>query len=161
MTRFIVRPGFPPDDEFSINLDDGGEANLDIFYPATFIENERWDDVPHRPQIILEHTPVYRGSLTGTVLQDGNEVASFAVTEANLFCFTSVVDGLQIGRCNLNCITGELEFNCNLDDFDLQYSYEYMREEPEWYGPHVNDPWSSRYRRLECNSRVNWPKEGF
>lgn len=161
----MTRPGFPQDDEFSLMIDDGGEANLEIFYPANFVENERQDHLSFNNQIIVEHTPIYPGSLTGSVLYEGENVASFAVTEANLFCFSSVLDGLQIGRCNLNCTTGELEFNCNLDDFDLQYSYEYMRDEPHWDGrPYANDPWNRNWfgpYGLASNSKVNWPKEGF
>jgi hypothetical protein len=134
---------FPQDDEYSLIQICGDNASLDIYYGSQFVESEDHPRAKNR-QIILEHTPILKGTLWGTIyVQDKNCVkhtlCHFGVTKAGNFqswgCGTDFEYHFDPATCMLNCITGEIFLDnrllpdyAGIDDFDLEISYEFSRE---------------------------------
>lgn len=141
------RPGYPVDDIFSIVLDDGGEVNLDMYSESQFVQEERWVNAQRTDAAMLEFTPIIPGTVVGKVLSLGEIVATFEVLEDGLFRIIRVKD-FVIHRCRLNCFTGELQFHCDLEEYDLEYSYEWHR------GAEVSG--GRRFFPV-----IAWKKEGF
>lgn len=83
--------GFPKDDEHSIQCNDGGEANLEIYYAHQLCQGEEhvFDiGAVEITQVNLKHTPVLENSLTGTVYAQGGKLFGTFTTQDGNFVFS-------------------------------------------------------------------------
>lgn len=143
--------GFPQDDEYSIQCNDGGSANLDIFYNNTFHQNEVHVHAGNNGQecsYLLEHTPVLAGTLTGTIhylenpdLQIWQMSHTFVASQNGNMVFTAVGQehNGEVTGGSLNLLTGELKISFLIDNpgqRKVTVSYESnvdpVPEQPVW-----------------------------
>lgn len=130
--------GFPGDDANTLGSKASGDANLDIFYSSSFIQNETssTDDGGDVNAVYspLEHTPVLPGTLTGYVYDGTTAVQSFTTTEAGVFQFTDIgspTNKADSGGTNtINLTTGEVKLTWNNapGENHLVVSYDYNME---------------------------------
>lgn len=107
--------GFPGDDANSLMQLASGDGNLDIYYSHQFIQNETssTDDGLDVSSVFapLEHTPVLPGTVTGTVFDAAVAVATFAVSEAGSFTFSTIGAPVAFpvsAGSSINLTTGEV-----------------------------------------------------
>lgn len=107
--------GYPGDDANSLMQRASGDANLDIYYSGSQIQNETssTDNGADLTSVYspLEHTPVLGGSVTGTVYVGSTAIQTFTVSEAGVFTFTdigTVTDKAQSTNSTINLTTGEI-----------------------------------------------------
>lgn len=128
--------GFPQDDERSIQCDDGGSANLDIFYNNRFIQNETvkvWSNdgnkVGHE---VTEYTPVLPGTVTGTISHGRFSVQTFYTKEDGSFVLTKIGTPVNyVERGTINHTTGEIFTEWNAppsEKITLAINYEFHME---------------------------------
>ena len=140
-TRGLNNQGFPGDDANSLMQTADGTANLNMWYSSQFIENEKTSFAPTTglAQTVtfapLEHTPVYPGTLTGTVYSStGQAVATFSTADpSGLMTFSNLGATTYIaatGAGQLNATTGEITVTTTLalDSGWIVCSYEYNME---------------------------------
>lgn len=127
--------GFPSDDAASMQQRASGDANLNIYYSSSIIQNETssTDNGADTTSVFspLEYTPVIAGSMTGSVYDDTTLVQTFTVSEAGTFTFVDV--GTPSPKCTagtLDTTTGEmtLTWNSAPGDNHVVVSYEYNME---------------------------------
>jgi len=127
--------GFPGDDSTSLQQLASGDGNLEIFYTHQFVQNETssTDAGGDVTSVFapLEHTPVLAGTFTGTVYDDDvGPVATFVVSEAGTFTFTSIgapaFNPITAGS-SVDLITGEVvitwDGNPGANHFVASYEY--------------------------------------
>lgn len=93
-TKNGVNNGFPGDDANSLQQLASGDANLDVYYSSSFIQNETSStdsgaatSVAYSP---LKHTPVIAGSVAGTLYKDGTAIQTFTVSSGGTFTFSDI-----------------------------------------------------------------------
>lgn len=130
--------GFPGDDPWSLQQRASGDANLYEYYSSQFVENETTsvfaggsDTAVFSP---LEHTPVFAGTLIGTIYVAGAAVQTFTVSEAGVFSFSDInapaIKAIAAGS-SINLSTGELVLkmnNANPGEVYAVVSYDYNME---------------------------------
>jgi len=130
--------GFPGDDSRSLMQTASGDANLDIYYSSSFVQNETLaSDAGGASTTVFEpfkHTPVFAGTITGTLYESATAVQTFSVSEGGTVTFvdigTPTVKGLQAGS-TVNVTTGELTIAWTGGTPSTNYaivSYEYNME---------------------------------
>jgi hypothetical protein len=92
--------GFPQDDELSIQAGCCGDfvcncsANLDIYYGSQFVQNEVLQVLDKSKYGVTiyatEFTPVYAGTMFGTIAFEGCDVFKFCFSESGLFILTRI-----------------------------------------------------------------------
>ena len=127
--------GYPDDDDNSLMQKASGDANLAIYYADQFVENETsttdvGDDVTavFAP---LEHTPIFAGTVSGTIYDGTTAVQTFTVSEAGTFTFTDVgTPSPKVTAATLNVTTGEmtLTWNSAPGENHMVVNYEYNME---------------------------------
>ena len=136
-TRGQNNTGFPGDDVNSLMQLADGTANLNIWYSSQFIENEATAIIASPASQTLgftplEHTPVFVGTVTGTVFVSSTAVATFAVNQSgglvpNAFSGASV----SLSSGTINATTGEITLTFGTTPGGPTYclvSYEYNME---------------------------------
>lgn len=133
--------GFPQDDELSIQCNDGGSANLDIYYNNQFIQNETVDvavwssagiKVGHLP---IEHTPVLPGTMTGTISHGSFSVQTFYTKEDGSVVLQKIGTPVNyVERGTIIHATGEIFTEWNVppsEKITLAINYEFHMEPNE------------------------------
>lgn len=113
-TRGATQPGFPGDDNLSLQQLADGTANLDIWYTHQFVSNETQTNPGGNAtlQYKLERTPILAGTVTGSVSVAGTLVQTFVISQSGVFTFTSVGSpSNKIGTASLNLVTGLMTAN--------------------------------------------------
>ena len=86
--------GFPSDDANSLMQKASGDANLDVYFSSSFVQNETSaSDAGGASTTVfdpLKHTPIFAGSMTGTLYESGSAVQTFSVSEAGTFTFVDI-----------------------------------------------------------------------
>jgi len=134
-TRGADKLGFPGDDANSLMQRADGTANLDIFYSSQFVQNETSNtdagagtSVTYDP---VEHTPIFAGTITGTVYDGTTAVQTFVVSAGGTFTFTDIGSpATKATGGSVNLTTGEvsLTWNAAPGDNHVVMSYEYNME---------------------------------
>jgi hypothetical protein len=127
--------GFPADDVNSLQQLADGTANLDIFYTHQFVQNESTSTdaglVTLATYSPLEHTPIFAGTVTGTVFVGAVAVQTFVVSSTGTFTFTPIgAPAVFATSGSLNLTTGEmtLTWNSAPGSNHAVVSYEYNME---------------------------------
>ena len=114
-TRGQNNAGFPGDDANSLMQLADGTANLNMWYSSQFIENETSATITSvANQTVfgftpLEHTPVFTGTVTGTVFLSGVAWATFAVNQSGTVVVNNLQGGApQLSSGTINATTGEI-----------------------------------------------------
>ena len=127
--------GFPGDDANSLMQKASGDANLDMWFSSSFVNNETLstDDGGDTAAVFaaFEHTPVVAGSVTGTIYDGSTAVQTFTINQAGTFAFTDI--GSPSPKCtggSLDVSTGEmtLTWNSAAGANHAVVSYEYNME---------------------------------
>ena len=107
--------GFPGDDVNSLMQTADGTANLNIFYTHQFVQNETTStDAGNGTSSVyapLQHTPVFAGTVTGTVYVGTTAIQTFVVSSGGTFTFTNIGAPsvyAQASGSTLNNNTGEM-----------------------------------------------------
>jgi hypothetical protein len=137
-TRGQNNAGFPSDDANSLMQLADGTANLNMWYSSQFVENEKSNTLPAGAAgavvfAPLEHTPIFPGTLTGTVYSAAGAQYSFSTSELGVITFTAVAAvpaPAIIVPGSVNATTGEvtITFNANPVGVYVVASYEYNME---------------------------------
>ena len=143
-TRGLNNTGFPGDDANSLMQTADGTANLNMWYSSQFVENEKTSLIPSGTLTgsvtfaPLEHTPVFPGTLTGTVYSSTG-VAGYTFSTSDPGTGTGTLSFSTVGgtylagvtTATLNATTGEITIPSMVGGNDLGYivcSYEYNME---------------------------------
>ena len=107
--------GFPGDDVNTMMQKASGDANLDIWYSSSFVNNETTstDDGGDTAAVFtaFEHTPVVAGTVTGTIYDGGVAIQTFVVSQSGSFTFTDIGSpSPKVNSGSLDVDTGELTF---------------------------------------------------
>lgn len=110
--------GFPGDDANSLGQRASGDANLDQYYSSSFVNNETLstDDGADVTAVFspFEKTPIFAGSITGTIYDGTTAVQTFTVTESNTFIFSDIGSpSPKVTAGTMNHTTGELTLTWN------------------------------------------------
>ena len=127
--------GFPSDDANSLMQRASGDANLSVYYSSSFVQNETstTDDGSDVTSVFspLEHTPIFTGTLTGTVYDGTTAVQTFSVSEAGVFSFSDIGSpSIKATSGSINATTGELTLTWNSapGSNNVIVNYEYNME---------------------------------
>lgn len=127
--------GFPGDDVNSLMQRADGTANLAIWYSHQQVENEVTNtDVGGDVSSTfapLEHTPIFAGSVTGTIYDGSVAVQTFSVSSSGTFSLADIgAPTIKVTAGSLNLTTGELALTWNSDPGanHAVTSYEYNME---------------------------------
>lgn len=129
----VPKPGFPQDDEFSLQQMAGECGNLDCWYDHQFIQNETTNTCRGgiRSTFQMEHTPVDPGTMTFTVY-DGIRAIQTGFVKSTGECEFQKIGNPEVYAVagNLNHATGEVcvRFNKEPGSNCLVASYEYNLE---------------------------------
>lgn len=131
--RGATKLGFPGDDANSLQQLASGDANLSVYYSHQFVENEAsaTDAGGTSTTVMLEHTPVLAGTVTGTVYAGSTAVQTFVVSENGAFTFHDIgTPSAKVTSATLNLTTGEMGLSWNSDPGanHVVASYEYNME---------------------------------
>mgnify|MGYP003345083398 FL=1 len=107
--------GFPGDDVNTMMQKASGDANLDIWYSSSFVNNETTstDDGGDTAAVFtaFEHTPVVAGTVTGTIYDGGVAIQTFVVSQSGSFTFTDIGSpSPKVNSGSLDVDTGEMTF---------------------------------------------------
>lgn len=92
-TQASSLPGFPGDDQYSLQQLASGDANLDIFYSHQFVQNETQTGAGGNvvQKYALQKTPILPGTMVGTVYQGTTAVQTFTLpSSGTTLQFTSI-----------------------------------------------------------------------
>ena len=127
--------GFPGDDVNSLMQTADGTANLNIFYTHQFVQNEVTSTDPGTTTVAtftpLQHTPIFAGTVTGTIYDGSTAVQTFVVGSGGSFTFSTIgAPSTFVSAGSLNLNTGELSFTWNAapGPNSAVISYEYNME---------------------------------
>jgi len=130
--------GFPGDDANSLQQLADGTANLDIWYASQFVQNEVSSTdagvITTATYAPLQHTPVFAGTVTGTVYDGSVAIQTFTVNASGTFTFTDLVSGLtakgQSSGSSIDLETGEVvvQWTSAAGPNHIVVSYEYNME---------------------------------
>lgn len=125
--------GFPGDDANSLMQKADGTANLDVYYSHQFVQNETQTDAGGdvTTSVVLEHTPVLAGTMTGTIYDGGTAIQTFTVSAAGAFTFSDIgAPAPKVTAGALNLTTGALDLTWSADPGanSVVVSYEYNME---------------------------------
>ena len=131
--RGATKSGFPTDDVNSLQQLASGDANLSVYYSHQFVENEAsaTDAGGTTTTVVLEHTPVIAGTVTGTVYDGTVAVQTFAVAQSGSFTFQDIgTPAAKVTSASLDLTSGEMVLNWNSDPGanHVVVSYEYNME---------------------------------
>ena len=130
---YVIKGGFPQDDELTLHQWSGGEANLELYYPLQFVENEKVDFRKNGfVQMVnqyhctgeLENTHVVPRTIAGMlgediVLMDDGEGGLRTQNDHDLIAV-------------INYETGVVALDYRLANKNLVLSYEYNLERVEY-----------------------------
>jgi hypothetical protein len=141
----VTPPGFPDDDVFTLGQLASGEANLDFINSSQFVYNEKVNNGVRNItgtafRFHLEHTPVFKGTMAGTMYYRDEPVLTMCDNSAgyvtyvmvgkqaySLLAFPSKVNGLTLSHQS-----GELTLYTDeeVDEKQIRFviSYEYNLE---------------------------------
>lgn len=105
--------GYPGDDVNTLGQRASGDANLDVYYGSSQVQNETLstDAGADTTSVFaaFEHTPILAGSVTGTIYDGTTAIQTFVVSEAGTFTFTDINSpSPKCSSGSLNVSTGEL-----------------------------------------------------
>lgn len=125
--------GFPGDDANSLMQKADGTANLDVYYSHQFVQNETQTDAGGdvTTSVVLEHTPVLAGTMTGTIYDGGTAIQTFTVSAAGAFTFSDIgAPAPKVTAGALNLTSGALDLTWSADPGanSVVVSYEYNLE---------------------------------
>ena len=131
--------GYPGDDANSLMQTADGTSNLNIWYSSQFVEGERSATFTAvTPGFVyafspLEHTPVYPGTVTGQIYQNGALTQTLSCSEASVVTIGSQIGGINCTGGTLNATTGEISLTFAADPtanagLDVVFNYEYNME---------------------------------
>ena len=127
--------GYPGDDINSLMQTADGTANLNIFYTHQFVQNEVTSTDPgtttSATYLPLQHTPIFAGTVTGTIYDGTTAVQTFILSSGGSFTFTNIgAPSTYVSAGTLNLNTGELAFTWNNAPGanNVVISYEYNME---------------------------------
>jgi len=131
------KAGFPDDDACALQQRSSGNGNLDISYSNWFVQNETVESnksgVGDTLDLMLEYTPVVRGTVYGTVLYAGKPVATFSESLSGIMTLVPVGYPKERPKeLKVSHVTGEVKVKWNTDvaysHVKLKVSYEYGSE---------------------------------
>jgi len=127
--------GYPGDDANSLMQVASGDANLDIFYSHSFVQNESTNtdigDDTVSEYAPLEHTPILPGTVTGTIYDGAVASYTFSIGENGNAILTAVgAPAVAVNDVTLNVTTGQLVVNWAAapGENHVAVSYEYNME---------------------------------
>ena len=131
-----LQGGYPSDDAASMQQRASGDGNVNEYYSSQFVQNETSDTHPGGAALTytyspLEHTPVFAGTLIGTIYDDSTAIQTFTVDSDGDFTFTSIGSPSQVATDGtVDLATGEvtLTFDGDPGSHYVVFSYEYNME---------------------------------
>jgi len=109
-------PGFPQDDEFSIQQGDNGTANLDIWYAHQFMQNECIEHRGNKTNRTAYHfskDKVLEGTVTGTIyVKDPLKFNGYVkyATQQFQIKFNGEIEFTDVGeKCELKVVSGKMD----------------------------------------------------
>lgn len=139
-TRGLTQPGFPGDDDLSLQQLASGDANLDIWFTHQFVSQETQSNAGGGTALVynLEKTPIIAGTITGTISDGGTDIQTFVVDENGSFTFTDIgTPSPKVTGGSIDTVTGVMSLTWNSDPgsnaivVNYEYNLECQQDLPE------------------------------